>query len=331
MVLDDEKLMERYLLGVLPEEEAARLEERSLADYDFFESMLVVENRLIDDYVTRQLPARERAQFERHFLASPKRRERVEFARAFLKTVSAAPAAEPAVVTERRIAEERTSWPERIRSFFGLGNLSLGLAASALLLIGFAGWSLLETRRVREELAQLNRERAAREQREQGLQARLDSQQGQNEELRSEIARNRAELERLREIEARLQQTQPQSPLSSLASIILTPAGFRGGPSGSTPQLTIGPDAKSARFTLQVDQELIKLILENYPNVRAELVKDGQVQSRRRGLKPTAGKAFVITLPAEQFTSGDYQIRLFGSGAAGETGIGDYQFKVEKK
>jgi len=331
MVPDDEKLMEQYLLGVLPEEEVARLEERSLADYDFFEHLLVVENRLIDDYVTRQLPPRERAQFERHFLASPKRRERVEFARAFLKTVSPLPIAEPVVVAERRITEEQTSWPERMRSFFGLGNPGFGLAAAALLLLGFAVWSLLETRRAREELAQLSRERTALQRRDRELQAALNSQQSQNEEMRRELERNRAELERLKEVEAKLQQTQPQSPLSSIASIILTPPGFRGGPSGPTPQLTLEPDTKSARFTLQVDQDLIKLILENYPDVRAELVRDGQIQSSRRGLKPSAGKAFIITLPAEQFNRGNYQLRLVGSGAVGETVIGDYQFKVEKK
>jgi hypothetical protein len=83
-----------------------------------------------------------------------------------------------------------------------------------------------------------------------------------------------------------------------------------------------------------VDKELIGTILKSYPNVRAELSSGGKIQWSQEGLKPhsvKAGKAFVVTLPAERLSAGSYQMRLVGSGPSGETGIADYDFKVEKK
>ncbi len=327
----DEKQMERYLLGLLPEDKASWLEERGLADYDFFERLLVVENRLIDDYLAGQLSSPDRAQFEQHFLSSPKRRERVEFARTFLRSMSqsAAVAAAPVPGTIAVVAEE-TSWPERWRSFFGFNNLGFGLVAAAMLLVAFAGWSFWETRRVREELAQIKRERADLQQRGQDLQARLNSQQGQTEELRKELERGHAELERLKAEEARLQ----PSSFTTIAAIILRPPKLRDRSPGQAPQLAINANTSSARLTIVVDKELIGTILESYPNVRAELSSDGKIHWSQEGLKPRrvkAGQAFVVTLPAERLSAGSYQMRLVVSGPSGEMVIATYPFKVEKK
>jgi hypothetical protein len=313
------------------------LEERGLADYDFFERLLVVENRLIDDYLAAQLSPPDRAQFEQHFLASPKRRERVEFARTFLRSmaqssaVAAAPVPKAIAASEAGVATEETSWSERWRSFFGFNSVGFGLAAAAAMLLAvFAVWSFLETRRVREELAQIKRERAELQQREQGLQARLDSQQGQTEELRKELERDRAELERLKAEEARLQ----QSSFTAIASIILKPPKLRDRSPGQTPQLVINANTSSAQLTLVVDKELIGAILKSHPNVRAELSSGGKIQWSQEGLTPRsvkAGKAFVVTLPAERLSAGSYQMRLAGSGPSGEMVIATYPFKVEKK
>jgi hypothetical protein len=83
-----------------------------------------------------------------------------------------------------------------------------------------------------------------------------------------------------------------------------------------------------------VPKELIGTILESYPNVRAELSSGVKIQWSQEGLKPRsvkAGKAFVVTLPAERLSAGSYQMRLAGSGPSGENVIADYEFKVEKK
>ena len=129
-----------------------------------------------------------------------------------------------------------------------------------------------------------------------------------------------------------LPQAQTRSSLAAIASIVLRPPGLRDSASGQVPQLTINSDTSSARLTLVVDKELIRMILESYPNVRAELSNGGNIQWTQEGLKPRGtDKAFVVTLPAERLGAGNHQMRLVGSGSAGETVIADYQFKVEKK
>jgi hypothetical protein len=82
---DSEKLMIRYLLGDVPEDEQIRIEERFFTDDEYFEQLLALEDDLIDDYVNGELTDREREQFEEYFLASPTRRQRVEFAKTFMR------------------------------------------------------------------------------------------------------------------------------------------------------------------------------------------------------------------------------------------------------
>jgi hypothetical protein len=78
----DETLIRRYLLGDLPESEANSLEQQYFTDGEVFEQVWAVENDLVDDYVAGRLASDDRARFERHYLASPRHRERVANARA---------------------------------------------------------------------------------------------------------------------------------------------------------------------------------------------------------------------------------------------------------
>jgi hypothetical protein len=78
----DASTIRRYLLGELSEAEALSLEERYFADPEAFEQVWAVENELVDDYVAGRLGAEERDQFERHYLSSPRHRERVAAAKA---------------------------------------------------------------------------------------------------------------------------------------------------------------------------------------------------------------------------------------------------------
>jgi hypothetical protein len=72
-----------YLLGVLPEERREKIEQRFFSDDDFHLEVEIVEEELFDDYLQNRLPEPERRLFETHFLASPLRHQRLQFARAF--------------------------------------------------------------------------------------------------------------------------------------------------------------------------------------------------------------------------------------------------------
>jgi hypothetical protein len=74
----------RYLLDDLSEEEREGLEEQYLASDEVWDAVTAAENDLIDAYLRGGLSPRERGQFEAAFLTSPRRRERVEFARSLM-------------------------------------------------------------------------------------------------------------------------------------------------------------------------------------------------------------------------------------------------------
>ncbi len=83
----DDKQLTDYLLGLLPEDEAERLDEASFVDDVFAARLRNVENDLVDAYVVGALAHARRTEFEAFYLASPRRREKVEFARRFLAAV----------------------------------------------------------------------------------------------------------------------------------------------------------------------------------------------------------------------------------------------------
>ena len=95
----DERLVD-YLLGRLSDEEAEPYDERSIADEDFVWRLRAVENDLIDAYVRGSLTGDTRRRFETVYMASPRRRERVMFARSLPSRVDRLePPAEPAAAT----------------------------------------------------------------------------------------------------------------------------------------------------------------------------------------------------------------------------------------
>jgi len=71
--LAKEQLIRSYLLGELPESEQERIEERLVTDFDqdFFEAVLMIESELVEDYALGLISDQERAKLERGLLMSP--------------------------------------------------------------------------------------------------------------------------------------------------------------------------------------------------------------------------------------------------------------------
>lgn len=93
--------MTRYLLGELPGDEQAELDERAFLDDDWETERETAADELIEAYLTDALRPDQRQQFEAHFLASEAHRERFRLLRD-LKTVldrrAVRPTAEPSFV-----------------------------------------------------------------------------------------------------------------------------------------------------------------------------------------------------------------------------------------
>jgi len=78
----------QYLLGQTGPEESSSFEERLVTEKDFYDELTIAEDELIDQYLDGDLTGVEREQFERHFLSSAERRQKVRFGSALLKTAA---------------------------------------------------------------------------------------------------------------------------------------------------------------------------------------------------------------------------------------------------
>src|SRR4029450_11495709 len=102
--LQPEQKVVSYLLGKLPPKEVLEWEERLFTDDELNEELAASADDLIHAYLDGQLSAEDRARFEAHFLASPRRRERVVFVRDLLTAIRRGAARAPpgAAPTPRR-------------------------------------------------------------------------------------------------------------------------------------------------------------------------------------------------------------------------------------
>lgn len=160
---DREAVLRGYLLGALPAERQEEIDERFLADEELHAELQATADDLIHAYLAGELSAADRERFETHFLASPRRRERVAFVRSLLSAVDhiKVPADAPAMRRSRLIP--MLPWA---------AALAVGLAAG--------GWSIGEKHRSERSLA------AAR-QREESLQRQLTAQDERVRELEKRV------------------------------------------------------------------------------------------------------------------------------------------------
>lgn len=84
-----------FLLGGLTAEERERLEELAFSDDDTSEQLEATADDLIHAYLAGALSATNRLRFETHFLASPRRRERLEFLRQLVAAAGRVAGREP--------------------------------------------------------------------------------------------------------------------------------------------------------------------------------------------------------------------------------------------
>src|SRR3954465_2665491 len=82
----DQQLI-RYLVGLLPDQEAERLDEQSIVDDETAARLRCLENDLVDDYVSGRLEGEILAAFESFYLASPHRRDKGKFAQRLVPAV----------------------------------------------------------------------------------------------------------------------------------------------------------------------------------------------------------------------------------------------------
>ncbi|HEX4948525.1 MAG TPA: hypothetical protein VFZ34_17760 [Blastocatellia bacterium] len=328
----EDKLLARYLLGTLSEEERAQVEEQLFANTDCYDRLLALKEELTDQCVLGDLTRREQQTFARRFLTTPEGREDALFARAL-----------DAVVREEKAAQQpiaqptatTLSWREKLVQYFQFPVWQMAMTAAAVLLAIGAGVLWMQTRQLQQQLAKASQqiegaqtkvEQAARNEAE--LAEQLRRAQTRNEEL-DQLSRT-AQQERdqaRKELERLSSRPTTSSAVGTLLSLILAPGAGRG--DGKVDELSLTPQTQNVQLRLLLSSG------EAYSAYRAEIrTKQGdliQTLNRLPLRQIKDGKAAQLTVPARLLQEGMYEVRLIGVRRDQTTNfINYYDFKITR-
>lgn len=300
MTTKEEAQAVNYLLGGLSEVEQARLEERSFRDVEFSELLSTVENDLIDEYVRQTLSAHERERFERHFLVSQRRLEKVAFARSLLQIGAAVPAFAATQVANRPAL--LPWWKAPLASWRAPHPaLSYSLAGAAVLLLVGGLWMTREISQLRREVANVQAEREASERQNDQLQQKATEQRRQTDELAAQKADLEQKLAQLK------QQPNTADSQPAFLAFILTP-GYRG--SEGPKRLIIPRGIRVVRLQLNLNPG------DEYQQYQVQLqtASGDHVRSWNRLNAGFANgeRAVFVDLPARLLGAGQYELTLKG-------------------
>lgn len=303
--LENENEIRRFLLGEMAGDERTAFEAGFLADQDQFESVKVVEDELIEAYVRGQLDAATNEKFERRFLTTAKRRERVAFTRAMLEKL--APPKQEIIYT----ANASPSLLGSLAEFFKRPAFA-GATAFAVLLIALAGWLLFRTPRTKEiEIVRQDTPTPAPA----IVQTPVVNGSPVNENINTvkpDVNANRNE------------NTRPEKPAPAPQTVTLAlfAGTLRSG--GSTGTLNLPKEAKGANLILNLEAT-------DYKTYRADIVdQNGDLVFRSGPLKPR-GPRLTVHVPSREIQNGDYLVKLTGLDNAGHAeSVADYQFRVDR-
>ncbi|HKX31313.1 MAG TPA: hypothetical protein VJ302_26730 [Blastocatellia bacterium] len=300
--------MIQYLLGELSEAEQTEIETGYFSDPERFNQLLAVENDLIESYISGKLSPADRTRFERYYLTAPARRDQVEFFRTLAQAVELETdrtPVPPAVPEPATAATPANSWWQAILAAFQGPKLAFGLTFAATILMLAAGglWQVKQTARMRDQLAQIQSERVALEQREAELKRRIASQQQQNDQL----------VQELQNVQQKLSEPTPApKPLPAMASFAWT--------MGRLSRETLPGDSALRALQIPPGTELVQLTFNlssaRYSHYQVamqtltgeELWSFGDLTASRSG----SGAILKLRVPAELMQKGSYSLVISG-------------------
>jgi hypothetical protein len=316
----------RYLLGELSGQELDQFEEEYVCNSELFDLLSVAEDDLIDDYAGGRLSRSERARFERHFLSSEDRRDRVRHAEA-LRAFANREASLAALRRPGRVQASHwftfSSWLRPSTSWMGF----LPIAASLVLLVG-ASWSFYKLYLLHSQVASIQSQQAILRQRDQELQQELQQQGDRDQRLTGKIEELNRQLEDERQLRAQLDSEltrlrEQSGPVMSLA----LGEGFLTGSGGfpETKTVTVPRRAGVVRFDLDVKRT-------GYQSFQAVLTSDKGVETYRTPiLKPrlaATGERVSVSVPVSRLSSGLYTLKLSGNRGASYESVSEYRLDI---
>jgi hypothetical protein len=328
----DDQYYVRYLLGLLYDEDAERLDERSIADDQVAARLRVVEDDLVDSYVRGALRGDTLARFESFYLSSPRRRQNVKFAESFLRAVDRA-----AVSEESEAARDFPPAPSPQspvdRGFLPIqwlkpGSVSAwGLSAAAALLLLALSALLFQAVRLQKGLDGAQSESAALNRRAHELEQQLDVQRAASADAVKELDRIRASLAALEQKSADARPparvaVRPTAPLTT--ALVLLPQTRAIGPIAT---LEIPPGTDRVTFELRLESNDFPRyeVAVKDPATSRTLWRSGWIAARSPGDEPTVS----IVVPAGVLKPQHYSLELMGRAASGNAEVvGSYTVRI---
>ncbi|HEX8495390.1 MAG TPA: hypothetical protein VF658_21435 [Pyrinomonadaceae bacterium] len=334
---EDEEMLRHYLLGGLSEVARQQVDERLFADNDYFQHLLLVEEELVDDYVSGSLSEDEEEKFDQYFLTNPERVEAVAFARSMGSYIEkrrgrSLPASSGK--TQRGVAPWKV-----FQSFLPSARPAFAwplLAALVLLVIGMS-WVLIQfTRRTTpSEPLQANQAVPLEQPQQQmtpsvGEQSPVGTQPsppapGQTPTPETQQPKVAQAPTPKTSGETRPPDSSKRPRQTSVQSVFLATGLIRG--EDDTTLVKVPSEGGSVVFNLALTGDV-------HPSYRAVLIKgEREVRSwpTARAVSNKSGKFVPLTARVKNLSEGSYYILL--SGVTPDTGwqeIGRYYFRLAK-
>lgn len=137
---DEQRRIRQYLLAETTGQDRDTIEQSFILKDSYFDDVQALEDRLIADYLADRLPDREKQLFEDNFLASPRRRRKVETQRGMQECLSQARSTGPEVVANPVPVAEQAATPGPVPP--GPKFTWLASAAALVLSLGLGAYSL---------------------------------------------------------------------------------------------------------------------------------------------------------------------------------------------
>lgn len=289
----NEMAIRRYLLGQAADEEQRLIEQNLLDDQEYFGRLLRHEEELIDEYACGSMKGADKECFEKHFMASPERRESVGFAQAL-----------HIYLTSQKRSHAGTwglSSPWAARA-------SIALTAAIVVLVAATGLLLRTTLQLRRQVGQHRAELSQAEQRDKAL--------------TEQVARLTALVQELSRVGPSAARDN-----SDMASLTLAPGLSRAADAAST--LHLPANARTLRLILKIEGERHPSYRAEVQTVEGDVVwsNDGLI-ARRSGRQ----RIVEFILPTGLITRSDYLVVLSGTNTSGSFDkISTYHFSVIRK
>ena len=296
------ELLVRYLLGDLSEDEEERVEREYFAQDDVWNALSAAEDDLIRAYLRGELPRRQKIQFEKRYMDSPRNRERVAFAEALMN-----PAAREKVLAAPAQLQEGTLWQKPAGALGARWRLaaSAGLAA-AVLGIGIVATILaIQNQHMKAELARLQVEH-------------------KSPPLANTSSAQAGGMDRGSEKEQVAYSSTP------VISRILVPDLARGTGFNNPPQMLPMPSIPSL-ISLGLDLERDEYSEYDAVLQTAEGKKVSHLDRLSSQSLPNGGRAVILNISSDLFSKGEYVVKLSGKTPDGRASFVDsYVFSAVK-